>query len=119
MDTNNIELGNKFEALAKFLAVDINEIEIGYNDEEFTYNWQEYLVLTDEEADDKEDEYLENYIDECILYEIPQQYRFYFDRELFKRDARMDGRWNSLASYDSNENEETVDWVTYYIYRTN
>lgn len=79
----------------------------------------EWLVITDSEADRMEDEYLDNYIDDCILSELPKAYRCYFDDEKWKRDARMDGRGHSLAAYDGEENCETVNGTDYYIYRTN
>lgn len=88
------------------------------------YN-NDYLVLTDEEADEKWEESLDNYIEECIQPEIDKidvgnlSYYIKFDEELWKRDARMDGRGHSLSIYDGNENEETVNGVTYYIYRQN
>ena len=42
------------------------------------------------------------------------------DLDGFIEDAICeDGRGHFLASYDGDENEETVDGVTYYIYRTN
>lgn len=89
------------------------------DENEVEYENAEYLVLTDDEADKKWDEDLENYIDECILYQLPERYRQYFDRESWKSDARKDGRGNSLSRYDGYENEETVNGTTYYIYRTN
>lgn len=77
----------------------------------------DYLVLTDDEADDLWDEELERYIDDAM--EIPEHLERYFDREKFKADARHDGRGQSLASYDSEEHYVDVNGVTYYIYRTN
>jgi hypothetical protein len=85
----------------------------------YSYYREEYLVLTDSEADSAQDEELENYIDECILSELPEAYRSYFDDESWKRDARMDGRGHVLSSYDGSENEEKVNGTWYYIYRTN
>jgi len=90
------------------------------------YN-NDYLVLTDEEADEKWEESLDSYIEECITPEIDKlsegagnlQYYITFDEGKWKRDARMDGRGHSLASYDGNENEETVNGQTFYIYRLN
>jgi hypothetical protein len=82
----------------------------------------EYLVLTDDEADEMWDEQLDNYIDECILAELPKGVaRNYFDRAAWKRDARHDGRGHSLSSYDGNEDKiyDEEDEETYYIYRTN
>jgi len=77
----------------------------------------EYLVVTDDEADELWDQSLDSYIDDCL--EIPETMAAYFDREAWKKDARMDGRGHSLSGYDGEECEETVDDVTYYIYRTN
>lgn len=90
------------------------------------YN-NDYLVLTDAEADDKWDEELDNYIDECITPEIDKiaeghgnlSYYINFDEEMWKRDAKMDGRGHSLSRYDGHEHEEVVNGITYYIYRQN
>lgn len=47
----------KIRALANFLEVDENEIETSqYYDEGFSYGNEEYLVLTDKEADKKAEE---------------------------------------------------------------
>jgi len=77
----------------------------------------QYLVVTDEEADERWEEALENYIDECM--EIPESMERYFDREAWKSDAKMDGRAHSLASYDGDESHVEIDGVLFYIYRTN
>jgi hypothetical protein len=81
----------------------------------------EYLVVTDDEAEELWDQYLESYIDECILPEASGMAKDYFDREGWKEDARHDGRGHSLASYDGNEDEvvEEIYGETFYIYRTN
>lgn len=79
----------------------------------------DYMVLTDEEADIKWDESLNNYLEECIYPELPENMQMCFDDEKWKRDARYDGRGHSLSSYDGNENEETVEGETFFIYRTN
>lgn len=100
--------------------------------EEYPTDDGEYLVVTDEEADELWDQDLENYIDECL--ELPPQLENYFDREKWKRDARIDGRGHSLARYDGGEDKvrvelwerdedgnlvEVGDHETYYIYRQN
>ena len=95
-----------------------------YNENLFEYGSEEYLVVTDDEADELWDEDLENYIEECILPELNERYQQYFDNEAWKVDARYDGRGHSLNRYDGNEDEETVyneNGVkeTYYIYRQN
>ena len=80
---------------------------------------QEFAVYTDSEADEAWDAMLDQYIDDCVLPEIPEAYRAYFDYEKYKQDCKYDGRGHTLSSYDGEENEETVDGETYYIYRTN
>lgn len=109
---------NKIQALAQYLGCELEDITEGY-DNRFECGNKEYLVVTDDEADDLWDEDLENYIDECILHELPECYRNYFDREGWKSDARFDGRGHCLNHYDGNEESETVDGVEYYIYRQN
>ena len=104
----------KFEDLVLYSQIDMDM----YNDT-FTYGGSEYLILTDSEADDKWDNALEDYIDECIIPEIPEDYQIYFDREKWKRDARHDGRGHSIATYDGDEDEVEYNGETYYIYRMN
>ena len=79
----------------------------------------EYMVLTDYEADQAWEEELDHYIDDCM--EIPESIERYFDREAWKRDARMDGRGHVLSSYDGQEHWVTHDdlEVSMFIYRTN
>lgn len=91
----------------------------GYNEQTIEHDGAEYLVVTDSEADDMWEESLDNYIDECILPELPEWVQNYFDDEGWKSDARHDGRGNSLSSYDGFENEENFEGTTYYIYRMN
>jgi len=84
---------------------------------DFDEDDSDYLVLTDEEADEKWEESLDNYIEDCIISEIPSDLRRYFDEEKWKRDARADGRGRSLGHYDETEHYEDVNGTTYYIYR--
>lgn len=90
----------------------------------------EYLVVTDEEADELWDEELEQYIDDCIIPEVPEPYQGYFDREGWKEAARVDGRGHNLSRYDGTEVEVTIydgeeyegsgiPEEIYFIYRTN
>lgn len=90
-----------------------------YDEKIIEWGKREYLVVTDEEADELWEEDLDNYIDECILSELPEQYKCYFDEEKWKDDARLDGRAHSLSRYDESEYEEEVNNTTYYIYRQN
>lgn len=112
-----------FESFEHFCNSECEEVE-ELEEEDYTVD---YIVLTDEEADDKWEESLDNYIEECIQPEIDKlsenagnlSYYITFDEETWKRDARMDGRGHSLSTYDGNENEETIENTTFYIYRTN
>jgi hypothetical protein len=73
----------------------------------------EFLVLTDDEADEALDDYLEQLLDEDGM--VSGADSPYFDRDAWKRDAAMDGRGHSLAGYDGDEHE----CGDYLLYRTN
>ena len=81
----------------------------------------DYEVYDDVEADEKWDESLDNYIEECIRpqFEKAGISTAYFNDDARKNDARYDWRWHSLARYDWNEDEATVNGTTFYIYRQN
>ena len=79
----------------------------------------DYLICTDDEAQDRFVQCLQDYIDDCIMPTIPESLRYYFDDEKWMRDAEIDGRGHTLASYDGEENEVIVDEETFYIYRIN
>jgi hypothetical protein len=154
--------GNEEEARAGFLAdiegteeadIDVNfeiycfnnltEVE-EYDDDDYN---NDYLVLTDEEADEKAKEYIKETLwafnasfiagevdlDEEIIqaihdngkcegnndtiYNLIQKLG---DFDSFVEEAiRADGRGHFMSSYDGNENEEEVNGTTYYIYRIN
>jgi len=96
-------------------------VEIQDRRTEYDTNSGEYQVLTDDEADTVWEEELQNYLDECVLPELPEQARMYFDEERWKRDAKMDGRGHSLNRYDGSElyQDDPETGETYYIYRQN
>lgn len=111
------------KALADFQQCSIEDICDQY-DNCFSYGRAEYLILTDEEADELWEADLDNYIEECIIPELPKHLRFYFDEESWKRDARYDGRGHSLNRYDGNEDEIRItdpegNKFTFYIFRQN
>ena len=91
------------------------------NEYDCTYSYynEEYIVATDEQADELWEQGLDDYICDCILPEIPEAYQNYFDEEKWKDDAKYDGRGHVLATYDGDENYVDVNGTTYYIYRTN
>ena len=108
-------------ALAKFLGVDPEEItESRYDSNTYQYGREEYLVVDDSKADELWDESLDSYLEECVLPDLPDFARRYFDREAWKEDARHDGRGHCLASYDGHEHEISISSMEYwYIYRIN
>lgn len=88
-------------------------------------NWDEcesaidksnYLVLDDDEADEKFDERLNQYLDDNVLPQLEPIAQQYFDRDAWKEDNKSDrGAW--LNSWDGNEDYEVINSTTYYIYR--
>lgn len=79
----------------------------------------EYAVMTEDEANAAWDAFLESYLDDCILHELPAVAQQYFDRDAWKRDAEYDGRGHCLSPYDGEEHEIKIDGEWFYIYRTN
>lgn len=90
-------------------------------DETVKIGGAEYIVLTDDEADARWDDNLESMLDDGGM--VPGGSSDYFDRDKWKRDARMDGRGYYLACYDGNEAEFCItrdgksEW--WFLYRTN
>lgn len=115
---NDEEEGSRL--LALMIALD--EYDLAYSatvfDDHIQIGSREYLVVDDHRADELWDEDLDNYLDDCVLHELPEMAQRYFDREAWKRDARIDGRAHSLAS-DGDELFEDVGETTWYIYRCN
>lgn len=115
VDEPDDELERK-TALGRFLNVNISEIfGVTYDDTVFEVEGKSWMVVTDEEADDLWDKDLDNYIDECL--EIPAHLENYFDRDAWKRDARVDGRGHSLGRYDGEEHFSKGVKQDFYIYR--
>jgi hypothetical protein len=78
--------------------------EYGYRDS------GQYRVLTDDEADEAASESVRSYVEDCVLEEIPEQYRMWFDTDGFvKHCVKEDGRAHSIATYDSEENSVDID----------
>ena len=106
--TTTTQTDERAVALAKFLGIDPDEVTLyggtHYELSIFETPEGEYAVGTDDEADQSWDQYLDSYIDDCLMPEIKDEtLRNYFDFEKWKRDARYDGRGHSLSSYDGNE----------------
>jgi hypothetical protein len=99
-----------------WLEQDDNGTEVDVEEYDEYGDWK---VYTDDEADDAWDESLDQYVEECILPDLPVNMRYYFDTEKWKDDARIDGRGHSLSGYDGCEEEQVVNGTTYYLYRQN
>lgn len=88
----------------------------GYNyDEAEAALDSNYKVLTDDEADTMLKSYLEQYVVDHILFQIPVHLQVYFDTQAWIEDNNSDrGTWlNYVNGY---EYEETINETTYYIY---
>lgn len=120
-ENNNLNDYNepkKVQALAQHLNCHFSLVEESeYGSDYFEAEGKNWLVVTNDEAEELWDKYLDNYLDDCVLPEIPENMQNYFDTDSWKQDARMDGRGHSLSSYDGCEHFEDVDGTTYYIYR--
>ena len=107
-------------AMVRMLELDEDELmEMKINDTEIEVRGEEYLAGDDDEMDEAWDADLDNYIDDCVMCEIPETYQMYFDREHYKRDCKFDGRAHSLARYDGLELYQDINKTAYYAYRTN
>lgn len=106
-------------ALAKHCDISPNDLSDIENDRDNHWSVQreEFLAGDDADMDDEWDDSLDNYLDECVLPELPENAQRYFDRDSWKSDAKMDGRGHSLNRYDGGEDEETVFGKTIYIYK--
>lgn len=115
-ELEDFEEPEKVIAIARHCDVPVEDVtEEG--DGRFSAAGGDYLVFTDDEADGAWDDELDNYLDECIMPELSGNLANYFDRDAWKRDARMDGRGHALSRYDGCEYDETVNGETYYIFR--
>ena len=139
-------MNNKIKALAK--SLEIKAKDITEENDYFNANGAEYLVLTDEEADERAKEYIlesvwafnadfiiehSNALDfdeasKKVVEAIAEQCesgneamkKLIDDLDEFVSDAvSADGRGHFLSGYDGEENEEEINGTTYYIYRTN
>lgn len=92
------------------------EIDVcGYDEKQFSSGSAEYLVLTEDEANEAWEESLDIYLDECVYPELSGGLAAYFDEAAWRRDARFDGRGHCLSSYDGSEDASRI----YCIFRVN
>jgi len=94
--------------------------DLDYAEAETFIKDEDWLVLTDDEAEDKWDDNLDNDLDELILSQIPAHLQFYFDSDAWIRDTKIGAdRGNSIATYDGEELEQEVNDTIYFLYRCN
>jgi len=82
-----------------------------YDDCTFQADGAEYLVLDEDEMESRVEDCLENLLDDCIEGADGP----YFNREAWKRDARMDGAGHILSGYDGSHD----DYDDMNVFRTN
>lgn len=128
---------------AAALAIHRGELTFdGLVDAQNDIDADDYLVLTDEEADERCTEYIKESVwaftpsflqahtgvDADVIKKIQEMCEganepltaMIKDFDWFVEDAvRCDGRGHFLAGYDHNENQITYNGTTYFIYRTN
>ena len=117
IDEDNKPFLNWLQENATLLEDEIQQSS--YDENLFEYGSEEYLVVTDEEADELWEQELDNYLEDCIYPELTGNLANYFDDEAWKRDAKHDGRGHSLDRYNGHENYRNVQDETFYIYRQN
>jgi hypothetical protein len=107
----------KWCAMVAELGADMLDAdETAYDDCVFENGHAQYLVLTDDEKESRWDDCLESYLDDGCVEGADSHY---FDREAWKKDARMDGAGHCLGSYDGNEYEFSGFGEYFYMYRIN
>jgi len=102
--------------ISEFGAEMIDADEAVYDDCVFDVGGAQYMVLTEDEKESRWDDCLDSYLDDGCVEGADSPY---FNREMWKRDARMDGAGHALSSYDGNEYEQHVFDVWFFIYRVN
>ena len=129
-------------ALYKHLDLALEPIITYESNDIYSFDNEEYMILTDDEADEKVAEYIKETvwafnpsflschsgIDEDVFKLLQDKcessneaiLKLIKDFDHFVEDAvRSDGRGHFLSSYDGEENEQEHNNETYYIYRTN
>ena len=119
VDLDDFNESEKVQALAKFLDCPPTIIEeSSYNDNIFSAEGSDWLVVDDDEADEMLEEDLENYVDDCILPEIDTMWHEYFNKEKWVQDTMaLDERGSSLNRYDGIEHRVDFGKETYFIYQ--
>lgn len=92
------------------------EEDMSYDEAESAIDKGNWKVLDDDEAQILAEEYADD-LAETAKTEIPKHLQYYFDTQGYMDDIIADGRGALLAPYDGEEREQTVDGLTYYLYK--
>lgn len=87
-----------------------------YSDCESSIGNDEWLVLTNREADEICTDYANTYTADALC-EIPNHLQEYFNESKYIEDLLDNGRGELLSMYDGVEHEQEVNGTTYYLYR--
>ena len=121
------EDGTIFDFYAEFIRNNLDDRYLAltiYNDIYYSeavdlVDSEEYLVLTDDEADEEAEQCAHESAEEA-QQEIPHHLQRYFDMDLFISDCISEGRGQLLNYYDGSEDSITLDNDSvFYIYRRN
>ena len=108
----------RVRALAELLGCDPSIITEDTYPCTFSAQGSDWLVVDDDEAEAMWGDDLEDYVEDCIIYEMEPHLREYFDKMAWVADAMAQGeRANSLARYDGVEHFISTDDGDYYIYQ--
>ena len=121
------EDGTIFDFYAEFIRNDLDDRYLAltiYNDVYYSeavdlIDSEEYLVLTDDEADEKAELEAQYYLEEA-LSQVPEHLHRYVDADKYISDYISNGRGRLLDTYDGSEDSITLDnGSVFYIYRRN
>lgn len=115
------DLTAKQKALFEYFGEDeglLEEIaEFDDSTDYFNINGETLLILTDDEADEMTRKYLESYIEDSVLPQIPEELQSYFDTDKYINDVLYYGASSILVDYNINKNEYCIDGEYIYIYK--
>lgn len=110
-------------ALAEIEGLDADDLEISkYDDALVECGRMEWLVLDDEDADNRAKRLAESYAEELLFGAVPERYHAYVDTDRFILDTvQQDGRASLLASYDGSEwgHHDPYTGRDWFIFRVN
>ena len=121
------EDGTIFDFYAEFIRNDLDDRYLAltiYNDIYYSeavdlVDSEDYVVLTDEEADAQAEQYAHESAEEA-QQEIPHHLQHYFDMDKYISDYISDSRGHLLNPYNGSEDSITLDnGSVFYIYRRN